>query len=215
MNVLIIGCGRVGAQLATILSQEEHNVTIIDENKDAFKNLGATFNGLTITGDGCNEALLKEVNAGKMDALVAVTSTDTANLMASQIAKKIFNIPKVMARVYDPKRANIYRTLGIDIISGIRIVAAMIRDKIIENRFTSYLIESPDIGVLEVEVGKKLEGMKVGDLNIRSEFIITALVREKKVLLPDNETVAAKGDKLLGVVKLTALGKVKEILGIS
>ena len=214
MNVLIVGCGRVGAQLATILSQESHNVTIIDENKDSFKNLGATFNGLNITGDGCDEAILREASAEKMDAFIAVTSSDTVNLMASQIAKKIFSIPKVMARVYDPKRASIYRELGVDVISGIKIVAAMIRDKIIENQFTSYLIESPEIGVLEVNVNNKLIGMKIGDLNIKSEFLISAIVREKKIILPEHDTVAQKNDKLLGVVKLTALKKVKDIFGI-
>ena len=178
MNILIIGCGRVGSQLATILAQENHNVTVVDERKEAFKNLGASFNGLTIAGDGCSEDVLKQASTEKMHAFVAVTSSDTANLMASQIAQKIFNVPKVMARVYEPKRANIYSELGVDVLSGTKIVAAMIRDKVMENKFTSYLIESPEIGVLEVDVDKKLAGMKVCDLNIKSEFLITAVVRE-------------------------------------
>ena len=92
MNIMIVGCGRVGSQLALLLSQEGHNVTIIDKNPDSFKRLGGTFNGVAATGNGFDENLLKELKIDKQDAFVSVTSGDNTNLMASQIAKKIFTM---------------------------------------------------------------------------------------------------------------------------
>jgi len=222
MNVMIVGCGRVGAQLAKILSSEGHNVTIIDKNKSALDQLGAAFNGVAIAGDGCEEATLKEANIDKAEAFVAVTTSDNVNLMASQIAKKIFNVPRVMARVFDPKRAKIYHDLGLDTISGIKLLAAMIRDKIIENRFTSYLIESGELGVLDIKVGDKLKGMMIVEVNVPGEFVVVAIERKKSegfheaksVIIPKQDMVLELGDRLIGVVKTTALERVKEIFGL-
>lgn len=211
MNIMIVGCGRVGSQLALILSHAGHNVTIIDKNADSFKRLGATFNGVTALGNGFDEKLLKELRIEKQDAFVAVTSGDNTNLMATQIAKKIFNVPRVMARVYDPKRADIYKKLGLDIISGTVLVAAMIRDKIIENRFTGYLIESGELGVIEIVASQELKGKTAGELNINDEFLIVAIDRKKGVIIPQPLTRIELNDKIMGLVRTSSLAKVKEI----
>ncbi|MFA5146898.1 MAG: TrkA family potassium uptake protein [Candidatus Omnitrophota bacterium] len=209
MNIMIVGCGRVGSQLALLLSQEGHNVTIIDKSQDSFKRLGATFNGIAAVGNGFDEKLLKELKVDKQDAFVSVTSGDNTNLMASQIAKKIFKVPRVIARVYDPKRANIYRKLGLDTISGTVLVAAMIRDKIIENRFTSYLVETGELGVIEVPIDEHLKGRQVKELNMPDEFMVVTIERKKKVIIPQLETRLELNDKVMGVVRTTSLGKVK------
>ena len=211
MNIMIIGCGRVGSQLALLLSQEGHNVTIIDKNADSFKRLGGTFNGVTAAGNGFDEKLLTELKIDKQDAFVSVTSGDNTNLMASQIAKKIFKVPRVIARVYDPRRADIYRKLGLDIISGTVLVAAMIRDKIIENRFTSYLVETGELGVIEIPVGNELKGKKTRDLHMADEFLVVTIERKKKVIIPEPDTKLELDDKVIGVVRTTSLKKVKEI----
>ena len=211
MNIMIVGCGRVGSQLALLLSQEGHNVTIIDKNPEAFKRLGGSFNGLTATGTGFNEELLRELKIDKQDAFVSVTSGDNTNLMATQIAKKIFQVPRVIARVYDPKRADIYRKLGLDVISGTTLVAAMIRDKIIENRFTSYLLDTGELGVIEIPVAEALKGKKVQDINIPDEFLVTVIERKKRVIIPQPDTKLEAGDKAIGVVRTTSLDKVKKI----
>jgi trk system potassium uptake protein TrkA len=214
MNVMIIGCGRVGSQLALLLSQEGHNVTIIDKKAEAFKRLGGTFNGITATGTGFDEALLKDLRIDKQDAFVTVTSGDNTNLMASQIAKKMFKVPRVIARVYDPTRADIYRKLGLDIMSGTMLVAAMIRDKIIENRFTSYLVETGELGVIEIIVGDDLKGKRSGELNMPDEFRIIVIERKKRVIIPEPDMRLESGDKVIGVVRTTSLKKVKEIFKI-
>ena len=207
---MIIGCGRVGSQLALLLSQEGHNVTIIDKNQEAFKRLGEAFNGVAAVGNGFDEKLLKELKIDRQDAFVSVTSGDNTNLMASQIAKKMFNVPRVMARVYDPKRADIYKKLGLDVISGTTLVAAMIRDKLIDNRFTSYLIETGELGVIEIIVNDILKGKKVAELNIPDEFLVVVIERKKKVIIPEPVTKIELGDKVMGVVRTTSLKKVKE-----
>ena len=210
MNVMIIGCGRVGSQLALLLSQEGHNVTIIDKKPDSFKSLGGTFNGITATGTGFDEVLLKELGIDKQDAFVSVTSGDNTNLMASQIAKKMFKVPRVIARVYDPKRADIYRKLGLDIISGTMLVAAMIRDKVIENRFTGYLVETGELGVIEIMIGDELKGKRSAELSIPDEFRIIVVERKKRVIIPDPDTRLESGDKVIGVVRTTSLKEVKK-----
>jgi len=211
MNVMIIGCGRVGSQLALLLSQEGHNVTIIDKEPDAFKRLGGTFNGITATGTGFDENLLKELKIDRQDAFVSVTSGDNTNLMASQIAKKMFKVPRVIARVYDPKRAELYRKFGLDTISGTVLVAAMIRDKIIENRFTSYLVETGELGVIEMIVGDELKGKRTEELNMPDEFLVITIERKKRVIIPQPDTRLESADKVIGVVRTTSLKKVKEL----
>ncbi|MBI5143756.1 MAG: TrkA family potassium uptake protein [Candidatus Omnitrophica bacterium] len=211
MNIMIVGCGRVGSQLALLLSQEGHNVTIIDKNQDAFKRLGGTFNGIQAAGNGFDEKLLKELKIDKQDAFVSVTSGDNTNLMASQIAKKIFKVPRVIARVYDPKRADIYKKLGLDIISGTVLVAAMIRDKLIENRFTGYLVETGELGVIEIIVKEDLKGKRVEELNIPDEFLVVVIERKKRVIIPQPDAKLELNDKVMGVVRTSSLKKVREV----
>ena len=211
MNIMIVGCGRVGSQLAVLLSQEGHNVTIIDKNADSFKRLGGTFNGVMAVGNAFDEKLLRELKIEKQDAFVSVTSGDNTNLMASQIARKMFKVPRVIARVYDPERADIYKKFDLDIISGTILVAAMIRDKIIENRFTGYLIETGELGVIEIIAGDDLEGKRVSDLNIPDEFSVVVIERKKKVIITETFTKIELNDKIMGVVRTTSLKKVKAI----
>ena len=211
MNIMIVGCGRVGSQLALLLSQEGHNVTIIDKNEESFKRLGAAFNGVTAVGNAFDEKLLGELKIEKQDAFVSVTSGDNTNLMASQVAKKIFNVPRVIARVYDPQRADIYRKLDLDIISGTVLVAAMIRDKIIENRFTGYLVETGELGVIEIIADKELYGKRVSDINMPDEFLVVVIERKKKVIIPEPYTKIELEDKIMGVVRTASLDKVKQI----
>ena len=210
MYVIIVGCGRVGAELAKLLSGEGHDVVIIDKAQDSFKRLGDTFNGLTMVGNGFDLALLKQVGIEKANAFCAVTNGDNTNLISAQVAKKIFRVPKVFARVYDPQRAHIYAALGLDIISGTMLFSAMLRDKIIESRFSSYLIESKDLGVIEIEVKNELAGKTIADINIPENFIVVALRRMNGVIIPEPKTVLKNKDILMGVVKVASLKEVRE-----
>jgi trk system potassium uptake protein TrkA len=210
MYVIIAGCGRVGAELAKLLSAEGHDVVIIDKARESFSRLGDTFNGLTMVGNGFDLELLKQVGIEKADAFCAVTNGDNTNLISAQVAKKIFHVPKVFARVYDPQRAHIYAALGLDIISGTMLFSSMLRDKIIESRFSSYLIESKDLGVIEIEVKDSLIGKTIQDINIPGEFIVVAIRRMQGVIIPEPKSVLKNKDTLMGVVKVSSLQDVRE-----
>lgn len=210
MYVIIVGCGRVGSELAKLLSNEGHNVVVIDKAQGSFDRLGGTFNGLTMVGNGFDLELLKQVGIEKADAFCAVTNGDNSNLISAQVAKKIFAVPKVIARVYDPQRAHIYAALGLDIISGTVLFAAMLRDKIIESRFSSYLIETKDLGVIEIEVKAGLVGKTIQDINIPQEFLVVAIRRMAGVFIPESSTALKAKDVLMGVVKVASLERIKE-----
>jgi len=210
MYVIIVGCGRVGSELAKLLSAEGHNVVIIDNNPVAFDRLGGTFNGLTLLGNGFSLSLLKQAGIEKADAFCAVTDGDNTNLVSAQAAKKIFKVPKVIARVYDPQRAHIYKALGLDIISGTMLFAAMLRDKIIESRFSSYLIETKELGVIEIEVKNNLVGKTIQDINMPGEFLVVAIRRLQDVIIPGPSATLKEKDVLMAAVKVTSLKKIKE-----
>src|SRR3990167_6024502 len=215
MHIIIAGCGRVGSELARLLSNEGHDVIVIDKNKSSFDRLGGVFNGVTLLGSGFDVELLKQAGIEKADAFCAVTNGDNTNLISAQVAKKIFNVPKVIARVYDTQRAHIYTALGMDVISGTILFAAMIRDKIIESRFSSYLIETKELGVLEIEVKDGLRGKMIKDVNIPREFMVVAIRRLNEVIIPEPDTVLKAKDVLMGVVKVANLNDIKERFGLS
>ncbi|MBN1393122.1 MAG: TrkA family potassium uptake protein [Sedimentisphaerales bacterium] len=214
MYVIIVGCGRVGSELAKLLAGEGHNVVVVDKNRASFERLGGTFNGLTVVGNGFDLNLLKKAGIEKADAFCAVTNGDNTNLVSAQVAKKIFNVPKVIARIYDPQRAHIYSSLGLDIISGTILFAAMLRDKIIESRFSSYLIETKELGVIEIDVKKDLAGKTIQDINLPGELSVTAIRRLEGVFIPDSRTILKDKDTLMAVVKVASLKKIKDKFGV-
>jgi trk system potassium uptake protein TrkA len=114
VKVVIMGCGRVGSTLATLMDQAGHKVTVIDSNSDAFQRLRSDFKGEKIVGNGVDEEILRRAGIETADAFAAVTNGDNRNIMASQIAKEIFNIKKVVCRIYDPIRDSTYREMGME-----------------------------------------------------------------------------------------------------
>lgn len=130
MKVVIMGCGRVGAQLAGLLDTDGHSVTILDTDAYSFRRLPSTFSGTALIGNGLNEEALKKAGIEEADAFVALTQGDNRNVMASQIAKHIFNVPRVVCRIYDPLRQELYSTLGVEAFSPTTIFAQMLRERL-------------------------------------------------------------------------------------
>lgn len=116
MNIVILGCGRVGATLATMLDRDGHTVSVIDQKGDSFQRLANEFGGDLIVGNGVDEDVLLRAGIKKADAFIAVTDGDNRNIMASQIAREIFHVQRVMCRIYDPIREETYRGLGLETI---------------------------------------------------------------------------------------------------
>jgi trk system potassium uptake protein TrkA len=134
VKIVILGCGRVGATLATMLDRAGHTVSVVDQSSDAFQRLNPDFSGDTIAGNGVDEDILIRAGIRDADAFVAVTNGDNRNIMASQIAKEIFKVKKVMCRIYDPIREETYHELGLDTISPTIIGAQMFFDAILSKR---------------------------------------------------------------------------------
>ena len=130
MKIVIMGCGRVGAQIASLLEESGHEITILDIDAYSFRRLPPDFKGTALLGNGMDEEVLKRAGIEEADVFVAMTQGDNRNVMAAQIAKHIFNVPRVISRIYDPLRQEMYDTLGLEAFSPTTIFAELVRDKI-------------------------------------------------------------------------------------
>ena len=128
-KVVIMGCGRVGAQLASLLDADGHQVTILDKDAYSFRRLPPIFNGTELLGNGIDQEILKKAGIEEADAFFAVTEGDNRNVMAAQIAKHIFNVPKVICRIYDPLRQELYQSLGLEAISPTTVFAQILKKR--------------------------------------------------------------------------------------
>ncbi|MGE5279188.1 MAG: potassium channel family protein [Deltaproteobacteria bacterium] len=218
MYVIVVGCGRVGGQVATLLSTEGHNVVVIDKDAAAFKRLGRAFNGATLVGNGYELDVLKEAGVEKADVLCSLTDGDNTNIMTSQVARKIFRVPRVIARVYDSARAHIYESLGLEVLSGTILFAAMIRDKLIDKRLSSFVIETGGLGILELDVPEALAGRTVAEAALPDAFRVIAVLRsvdgERKRLLPSDATRLERGDRVYGIVRTDRIPQVKKLFQV-
>ncbi len=131
MKFVILGCGRVGSRLATMLDMMGHEVAIIDKSQDSFKRLPPSYNGQAIIGVGIDEDVLRSAGIEKADVFAAVTNGDNTNIMASEIAKELFNVPRVLARIYDPLREETYHALGLETICPTTLISNVIVGRVL------------------------------------------------------------------------------------
>lgn len=132
MRIIIVGCGRVGSRLALRLAGLGHEVTIIDERVSAFDRLGEDFRGNMVVGTGIDRDLLRKAGIERADAFASVTNGDNRNLMAAQIAKVVFKVPRVITRVYDPIRDEVYRELGLETACSTTIMSDLIEGYLVD-----------------------------------------------------------------------------------
>ena len=125
-----MGCGRVGARLAALLDEEGHEVTVLDNDTYSFRRLPNSFGGTALFGNGTDEEALKRAGIEETDVFVALTQGDNRNVMSCQIAKHVFNVPRVVCRIYDPLREEMYSALGLETLSPTKIFAQLLQEKI-------------------------------------------------------------------------------------
>jgi len=130
MKVIIMGCGRVGARLAGLLDTGGHNVTVLDMDSYSFRRLPSGFKGKALVGNGIDEEVLKRAGIEQADAFIAVTQGDNRNIMAAQIAKHIYGVKRVICRIYDPLRQEMYESLGLESLSPTTIFADLLKNKL-------------------------------------------------------------------------------------
>jgi trk/ktr system potassium uptake protein len=192
-----MGCGRVGSTLARSLEDREHDVSVIDSNPDAFRRLGPSFNGTKVTGIGFDQNVLERAGIEKADAFAAVSSGDNSNIIAARVARESFGIQQVVARIYDPGRAEVYQRLGITTVATVKWTADQVLRRILpagaepDFRDPSGTIRVDHVPVNEVWVGKRTV-----KLQEESGSRIAWIDRLGEGMLPDRETVIQEGDLL-------------------
>jgi trk system potassium uptake protein TrkA len=211
MYIVIVGCGRVGSQLASLLAQEKHDIVVIDKDVNAFKNLGSGFNGVKLQGYGYDEEVLQKAHIERCDAFAAVTDLDNANIMACEVASKLYKVPRVIARVYNPGSISTFQELGLDYVFGTNVVAQTIMDKIVQGHGRHLSIRG-DVEVIEFITGSKAENKRLIDIQIPNEFRICLVTRQGKSFIPWRETALRDGDNLLAVVKTSAYSRIKQYM---
>ncbi len=204
-NVIVIGCGRVGSQLATLLSDDERNVCVIDRRADAFGNLGQNFNGSTIQGIGYDEDVLIRAGIQECDVLAAVTQYDNANLMCAEVASRLYDVPHVIARLYNPQHERAYMQLGIDYVCGTSLVAEDVYSKIVSGHgahvetFGDYELLRFSLNLSDRE---NTNSIRVADMEQDHEIRIVAFERRdgSASSIPTKDSVLYHGDTVLACV---------------
>lgn len=211
MNVIVVGCGRVGSQLANLLSVEGHNVTVIDKDGDAFRRLGTTFNGITIRGLGFDEEVLVEAGIHSCDSFAAVTDLDNTNLMAAEVARKIFGVKHAVARLYNPVRERTYQQLGLDYVCGTTLVAENLLDKI-KAGHGHHISALGDVEILEFKANRLADTRTVREMEAESGCRVVAMSRGNSTLVPFDDTVLQAGDIIMAGVKEAAFSKLERYM---
>ncbi len=214
MRILIIGCGRVGAGLAKTLAGRGHSVTVVDKDPLAFEKLGDHFEGQTILGIGFDREVLLKAGIERADGVAAVTSSDEVNVVASRIARDILHVPRVVARLYDVRQAEIYKRLGIQTIAptgwGINRIADLLLYSPLETVFS---LGSGEVELVVAEVPQLLVGRTVRDLTVVGEIHVVSITRANKTFLPTQGTIFREEDLLHLAVLTTSTNRLKELLG--
>ncbi|HZV77756.1 MAG TPA: TrkA family potassium uptake protein [Candidatus Babeliales bacterium] len=206
MRYVIVGCGRVGSTLAKLLDSDGHEVIVIDENAAAFKRLGPKFSGHEVVGTGIDYDVLKRAGAASADGFVAVTNGDNRNIMAALIAQRMFKIKRIVARIYDPPRGQMYRELGVQTVCPTTEGAKMIRDVLIEAPWEAQSFDLGKLTALSAVVGPGTAGKRVADIEENGRIRVAAIRRgATEVVVASNDLLLQEGDELSVVVAPDAI----------
>ena len=197
VHVVIMGCGRVGSTLARSLEDRNHTVSIIDSEPDAFRRLGPDFNGDKITGYGFDQQVLEKAGIRRADAFAAVSSGDNSNIIAARVARETFGLQQVVARIYDPGRAEVYQRLGITTVATVKWTADQVLRRILPaGAEPDFRDPSGTIRVDQVPVPEIWVGQRTIHLQEQSGARIAWIDRLGEGMLPNRESVLQEGDVL-------------------
>lgn len=214
MKIIIIGCGQVGARLAQTLSLKGCSVTVVDKDLTAFDRLGKSFQGRTILGVGFDREVLIEAGIEKADGLAAVMTSDEANAVAARIAMRIFRVPRVVARIYEPRKAEIYRRLGIQTLSPVSIGVEFFTDLLANVPMDSVArLGNGDANLINVELPYQMRGRQVSEMNIPGQVNVVAITRMGRTFLPTPKTEFVESDLIHLAVQVAAMDKIRKMFG--
>lgn len=212
MHVVIVGCGRVGSTLARELTGQGHTVAIVDRKPEAFSRLGESFNGTKIVGIGFDRDILIEAGIEKAGALASVTNGDNSNILVARVAREEFAIERVVARIYDPKRAEIYERLGIATVATVKWTSERILRRILPDLpAVEWTDPSAKVVLVERELPKSLVGSNVFELDSEHARIV-AVRRLGSAMIPDADTLVQEGDVVYVAATIANLANFDELL---
>ena len=206
MHVVVIGCGRVGSELAGALERLDHTVAVIDKKKDAFRRLPKGFGGYRLVGFGFDRDTLEAAGVRDAGAVAAVTSGDNSNIMAARVARETFEVEHVVARIYDPRRAVIYQRLGIPTVATVAWTTDQVLRRLLPTSSVADWTDSAGgVGLVERNLPAVWAGKKLADLDEPGVFSLAAITRlgTAQVIRPD--LVGQEGDILHVMTNLTSL----------
>jgi len=213
MRVIIVGCGRVGSQLANALSAERHDLVVIDRNPLSFGRLSREFSGRMLTGVGFDRDILRNADIESADALAATTDSDNVNIVVAVTAKETFKVPHVVARIYNPQAAELYRREGIPTVTPTLLAANAMKTMIAHPRLAKLAAcGSGEVEFVTIEVPKALAGRTVQDLTIPGESLVSALVRRGQAMIPASDTRLEAEDELHVAIAVKAVPKLDKLL---
>jgi trk system potassium uptake protein TrkA len=216
MKIVVMGCGRVGEQVSVLMSEEGHDVSVIDCDPNALEKLGPRFKGRTVRGVGFDRDVLIEAGIEDADAFTATSSSDNVNIVAARIARNVFHVPRVIARLFDPRRAEIYRRLGLLTISSTTWGAERIREMLIHTDVDpQFTFGNGDVCLIAVETPPHLVGRMVKSLVIPGEVSVAAITRSDRAFLPTMGAEFRADDIIHLVVLSSAMEQLKVMLGLS
>lgn len=197
-----MGCGRVGSSLAERLDAAGHSVAIIDQSADAFRKLSRTFSGRMITGIGFDQDALAAADIREADAFAAVSSGDNSNIISARVARERFNVPVVVARIYDPRRAEIYQRLGIDTVASVAWTTEQFIRRLMPVAAEEYRDSTGTLSFAEVPYALNWIGRPVRQLEEESKARIAYVNRFGNAILPTESTVIQEGDRLHAIFRV-------------
>jgi trk system potassium uptake protein TrkA len=196
VHVVIMGCGRVGSTLARSLEDRNHTVSIIDSEPDAFRRLGPGFNGDKITGIGFDQEVLEKAGIRRADAFAAVSSGDNSNIIAARVARESFGIQQVVARIYDPGRAEVYQRLGITTVATVKWTADQVLRRLLPIGEPDFRDPSGTIRLDQVPAHERWVGERTVAFQEQTLSRIAWIDRLGEGMLPTRESVIQEGDLL-------------------
>ena len=211
-----MGCGRVGSSLATELEAAGHSVAIIDQSREAFRRLGPNFKGRTVSGVGFDRDTLLEAGIETADAFAAVSNGDNSNILAARVARETYGVDNVVARIYDPGRAEIYQRVGIPTVATVIWATDQILRRLVpEGSRSEWRDASGAVQLCEMHPHKDWFGMAITELEEATGARVAFITRLGEGLIPDGHSVLQEGDLLHVTVRDSELSKVEQILALS
>ncbi|MBE0446673.1 MAG: NAD-binding protein [Actinobacteria bacterium] len=213
MRIIIVGCGRLGSELANSLWLDRHDIAVIDQDPEAFRRLSKTFTGERIIGHAVDQQTLKKARIEEADAFVAVTGDDNLNIVSARIARELFFVPRVVSRIFDPIRANIYERLGVSTVSTTVWAVSKIEDLLFHRALDVQLsFGNGEVELVRVAIPAGLFGRAVESITIPGELQVAVITRRGRPFIPTLGTVFEEGDIARIVVARAAVSRLEEFI---